>query len=134
MLNYKSLSGGEVLYWHGELYFWMASGVYSLKASNLKKHHQINNRRKVDLTILDTENGNESTISTVYPADFDDYEIIYRLISGTASCDCVRGQLLYGSTLEFICNKGPNRFVLKKMAIIGEDNSEDLIMRFKAFV
>ena len=87
--------------------------------------------REVSLTIQDTQTGVIGKVKTTYPQDFDDHEIIYRLISGVASCDCVRGQILYGDKQPYECNNGLNRFVLKKMAIHGKPY--DCVMTFRRY-
>lgn len=120
MLNYKTLTGGEVLYDNGMIYFWMPWGCYSVRASTIKRHRAYTGPRQVTFTFVDTTNHTKYNYTETYPEGFDDYEIIYRWISGSGACDCHRGKIVYGDNIVFPCNKGPNRFVLRKMAIKGE--------------
>jgi hypothetical protein len=131
MISYKTLTGGEVTYWHGNLLFWMSMGVYTLEAANMKRHGHYISQRYVVVKLYDKQTNHTRIITEEYPADFDDYEIIYRWISGTASCDCVRGEKLYGPTLDFECNRGPNRFIIKKLTIGGEPNN--CVLTYKEF-
>jgi hypothetical protein len=131
MINYKSLTGGEVLYLEGVLYLWMPWGVYTLNAVDMKRHGQYSGPREVIVDLMDTENGMGKVLTLVYNDSYDDYELIYKFISGSASCDCIRGEMLYGPTLNYACNKGPNRFIIRKMAIKGEPTN--CILTYKGY-
>ncbi len=123
LINYKTLSGCEITYFNGKLHIWVPDGMYVLKAATLKPHGAYSGYREVLLYLYDTECDRTKIKKETYDPSFDDYEIIYRWIVGTASCDCVRGRKLYGPTLSFKCNRGPNRFILKKMVIKGEKSN-----------
>lgn len=131
MINYRNLAGGEVSYWNGIIYFWMADGVYTVKASTVQRHRCNCDSREITLSFIDTENNFKKCVS-VPCKGLDDFELIYRFISGSASCDCIRGEIIYGTDLQFPCNDGPNRFVLRKMAIKGEDSN--CILQYKGYV
>lgn len=131
LVNYRDIAGGEVSYWNGVIYFWVADGVYTVKAASVKKYRCSNGPRQVMLDFLDTESDFHKVISKTFNSELDDYELIYRFISGSASCDCVRGSMIYGPTLDFPCNNGPNRFILRKMVIKGETNN--CVLEYKRY-
>lgn len=120
MINYKELSGTEIQYWQGDIYFWMPWGVYSLDANRLHQHRQVSEPREVQFWLLDLINGYTRSYIEMFDESFDDWEIINRFISGTGACDCVRGRMLYGREGIYSCNKKDNRFILQKMVIKGE--------------
>jgi hypothetical protein len=120
MISYKALTGVEIQHWQGNIYFWMPWGVYSLSAEALHRHGRFHGRREVTFWLHDLENGYTSTYTESFPESFDDWELINRYISGTGSCDCERGRMIYGDEVRYSCNKRDNRFILQKMVIKGE--------------
>jgi hypothetical protein len=132
ILNYKTLTGCEVSYFEGSLDIYVPEGVYTLKVDTLHCHGAYTGSRHVTAEIIDSNAGFAQNVGLMYDDTFDDYEIINRWITGTASCDCTRGKLLYGETIKFKCNKGNNRFLLRKLTIKGEP--KDCVIKFKAYL
>jgi hypothetical protein len=132
MMNFKSTSGVEVQLYNGVIHFWMSEGVYSLRSSTLRRHGQYHGPRTVTLLMLDVETMQSKPLTIEYPESFDDYEIIYRWLMGTGNCDCIRGSLFYSPATKFRCNRGPNRFILQKMVIMGENLN--CIVKYRGFM
>jgi hypothetical protein len=132
MTNYKSTSGVEVQLYNGVVHFWMPDGVYTLRASTMRRHGQYTGRRTALLLFLDVETGVTATVTVEYAETFDDYEIIYRWLMGSGKCDCVRGKIFYGTEQVYRCNKGPNRFILQKMVIKGENLN--CVVKYRGFM
>ncbi len=131
MINYRNLAGGEVSYWDGVIYFWMEDGVYTVDAKSIQRHKCGNSDKEVTLFLRDMKTGFTKEVA-VPCKGLDDFELIYRFISGAAACDCVRGGIVYGTTLKFSCNHSePNRFVLRKMVIRGE--SSKCALKYKGY-
>ncbi len=132
MINYRNLAGGEVSYWNGIIYFWMPFGVYTVNASLVRKYVCDAEPRQVTLSFVDTETDFHKVVSRTFSSELDDFELIYRFISGSSSCDCVRGHMIYGPTQDFECNEEANRFVLRKLAIRGEDHN--CVLTYKGYI
>lgn len=139
MICYKALSGVEMQHWKGYIYFWLPEGVFSLAAATLHRHGRYHGTRKVSFWLLDTENGHMDNYTETFDESFDDWEIINRYIRGTGSCDCQRGQMMYGkqgaiydTEAQYNCNKGPNRFLITKMVIKGA--KLNCIIRYRGYV
>ena len=132
MASHKLVPGAEITYWAGDLLFWTQEGVYTVIAETIKRHEKIKDSRLVIIHLYDTQACRYATYVEMYPAIFDDHEIIYRWLFGAGACDCVRGQLIYGPNSLFNCNNGPNRFIIRKLAIKGEDSK--CVIDYKGFV
>lgn len=131
MINYRNLAGGEVTYLDGIMYFWVRDGVYTVEARRVKKYKCQAESRRVVLDLVDTEPDYHKTATKSFNTELNDFELIYRFICGSAACDCVRGNLMYGPEQHYNCNEGANRFIVRKMAIKGETNN--CVLEYKEY-